>query len=162
MIYILALAPLPWRPAVRTHISKWGNSLAVRILKAFTTDAGLEDGHEVEITLEGGRIVVTPVGRAYRQHRHQRRRDWRRLRRREGNRGRARVGIGFVEALHAPPDQHHQLEHRIAPGPGPQVRLGQSVCLHVRQGRGHNVASHILDLEVGERLVGGHQRVGIE
>lgn len=51
---------------VRTHVSKWGNSLAVRIPKAFTADAGLEAGDQVEITLEGGRIVITPVGREYR------------------------------------------------------------------------------------------------
>lgn len=50
---------------MRTRIAKWGNSLAMRIPKPFTADAGLADGDEVEITLEGGRIVITPVGRDY-------------------------------------------------------------------------------------------------
>ncbi len=50
---------------MRTRIAKWGNSLGVRIPKAFTADAGLTDGDGVEITLEGGRIVITPVGKDY-------------------------------------------------------------------------------------------------
>ena len=48
-----------------SRISKWGNSLAIRIPKAFIEDAGLEDGVEVDIAMEGGRIVLTPVGREY-------------------------------------------------------------------------------------------------
>jgi antitoxin MazE len=51
---------------MRTRIAKWGNSLGLRIPKAFTADAGLTDGAEVEITLEGGRILITPVGKEYR------------------------------------------------------------------------------------------------
>ncbi len=51
---------------MRTRIAKWSNSLAMRIPKPFTADAGLADGDEVEITLEGGRIVITPVGKDYR------------------------------------------------------------------------------------------------
>jgi antitoxin MazE len=51
---------------MRTRIAKWGNSLGLRIPKAFIADAGLADGDEVEITLEGGRIVITPVGKDYR------------------------------------------------------------------------------------------------
>ena len=51
---------------MRTRIAKWGNSLGLRIPKAFIADAGLADGDEVEISLEGGRIVITPVGREYR------------------------------------------------------------------------------------------------
>ena len=48
-----------------SRIAKWGNSLAIRIPKAFIEDAGLEDGVEVDIAMEGGRIVLTPVGREY-------------------------------------------------------------------------------------------------
>ena len=43
------------------------------------------------------------------QHRHQRRGDRRRIRRRERYRRRPRIRQRFVEGLHAPPDQHHQL-----------------------------------------------------
>jgi len=50
---------------MRTRISKWGNSLGVRIPKAFAAEVGLEDGTPVDISVSGGRIVVTPVGREY-------------------------------------------------------------------------------------------------
>lgn len=48
-----------------TRVSKWGNSLGVRIPKAFIADAGLADGAEVELSLEGGRIVIQPHGKQY-------------------------------------------------------------------------------------------------
>ena len=51
---------------MRTRIAKWGNSLGLRIPKAFTSDAGLTAGDEVELTIEGGRILITPVERDYR------------------------------------------------------------------------------------------------
>jgi antitoxin MazE len=44
-----------------TKVQKWGNSLALRIPKAFAVDAGLEDDSAVEISLEDGRIIVKPV-----------------------------------------------------------------------------------------------------
>ncbi|MGE0354228.1 MAG: AbrB/MazE/SpoVT family DNA-binding domain-containing protein [Gemmatimonadales bacterium] len=50
---------------MKARISKWGNSLAIRIPRAFTGDLGLEDGAEVELTLAGGRIVIAPVGPEY-------------------------------------------------------------------------------------------------
>ena len=48
-----------------TRISKWGNSLGVRIPKAFAADAGLDDGTPVDISVSAGRIVVTTIGRKY-------------------------------------------------------------------------------------------------
>lgn len=50
---------------MRTHISKWGNSLAVRISKVFAHDAGLSAGAEVDVTVENGRIIITPVSPDY-------------------------------------------------------------------------------------------------
>ncbi len=44
-----------------TKVQKWGNSLALRIPKAFATDAGLEDNSAVEISLVDGQIIVKPV-----------------------------------------------------------------------------------------------------
>ena len=60
----------------------------------------------------------------HRQHqpRHLGRRDRRRLRRREGHRRRPRVRLGCLEGLHAPPDQHDQLEPRAAARPGDRVQ----------------------------------------
>ncbi|OGO36755.1 MAG: multidrug transporter MatE [Chloroflexi bacterium RBG_16_57_11] len=44
-----------------TKVQKWGNSLALRIPKAFALDAGLEDDSAVEISLVDGQIIVKPV-----------------------------------------------------------------------------------------------------
>lgn len=44
-----------------TKVQKWGNSLALRIPKAFARDAQLENDSLVEITMVEGQIIVTPV-----------------------------------------------------------------------------------------------------
>ena len=44
-----------------TKIQKWGNSLALRIPKAFALDAQLESDSVVEISLVDGQIVIKPV-----------------------------------------------------------------------------------------------------
>jgi len=44
-----------------TKIQKWGNSLALRIPKAFALDAQLENDSFVEISLVDGQIIITPV-----------------------------------------------------------------------------------------------------
>lgn len=41
-------------------IQKWGNSLAVRIPKAFAAQAKIRVGTALEISVEGGRIILTP------------------------------------------------------------------------------------------------------
>jgi antitoxin MazE len=43
------------------RIQKWGNSLALRIPKAFATEAGLAEDVSVELTLQNGKVVVKPV-----------------------------------------------------------------------------------------------------
>jgi antitoxin MazE len=43
------------------RIKKWGNSLALRIPQAFANEAGLEKDTPVEMTLEAGRLVITPI-----------------------------------------------------------------------------------------------------
>ena len=50
---------------MHTQVSKWGHSLAVRIPKAFAHQARLMEGQPVEITIEGGQIVLTPVSNEY-------------------------------------------------------------------------------------------------
>ena len=47
-----------------TKVQKWGNSLALRIPKAFAVDAQLENDSLVEISLVKGKIIVTPVASA--------------------------------------------------------------------------------------------------
>ncbi len=44
-----------------TKVQKWGNSLALRIPKAFARDALIEQDSLVEIRLVEGQIIVTPV-----------------------------------------------------------------------------------------------------
>jgi antitoxin MazE len=46
---------------MQTRIQKWGNSLAIRIPKSFAIETRLEDDTLVEITLQDGNLVVTPV-----------------------------------------------------------------------------------------------------
>jgi antitoxin MazE len=46
---------------MRTKVQKLGNSLAVRIPKAFANDAQLENGSLVEITMVEGQIIITSV-----------------------------------------------------------------------------------------------------
>ena len=49
-----------------TTVQRWGNSLAIRIPKAFALEGGLEENTEVEMGLRGGALVVRPA-----------RKDWR-------------------------------------------------------------------------------------
>jgi len=44
-----------------TKVQKWGNSLALRIPKAFAIEAQLENDSLVEISIVQGKIIVTPV-----------------------------------------------------------------------------------------------------
>lgn len=46
---------------MRTHLQKWGNSLALRIPKPFAAEVGLEQETPVDVTVEDGRIIVSPV-----------------------------------------------------------------------------------------------------
>ena len=44
-----------------TKVQKWGNSLALRIPKAFALDAQLENESVVEISIIDGQIIIKPV-----------------------------------------------------------------------------------------------------
>ncbi len=47
------------------RISKWGNSLAVRIPRAFAAELGIQEGVEVEMSVEDGRLVIAPARPEY-------------------------------------------------------------------------------------------------
>ena len=49
-----------------TSVQRWGNSLAIRIPKAFAAQAQLSENSDVEISLEGDRIILTPAKREWR------------------------------------------------------------------------------------------------
>lgn len=44
---------------------KWGNSLAVRIPKAFAEQAKIREGTPLEISVEDGRVILQPQRRKY-------------------------------------------------------------------------------------------------
>lgn len=44
-------------------VQKWGNSLGVRIPKSFTKDTNIEEGTEVDMSLEKGTITLKPVNK---------------------------------------------------------------------------------------------------
>jgi len=44
-----------------TKVQKWGNSLALRIPKAFALEAQLENDSFVEISFVDGQIIITPI-----------------------------------------------------------------------------------------------------
>lgn len=48
---------------MRATFRKWGNSLAVRIPKPFAAELGIEEGTVVELALDLGKLVITPVTR---------------------------------------------------------------------------------------------------
>ncbi len=48
---------------MKTRVQKWGNSLALRIPKAFAAEAGLREDTPVEVTLRDGEIVIQRVSR---------------------------------------------------------------------------------------------------
>ncbi len=46
---------------MKTHIQKWGNSLALRIPKVFADEANLKQGSSVEISLCGDKLLIAPL-----------------------------------------------------------------------------------------------------
>jgi antitoxin MazE len=46
---------------MRARVQKWGNSLALRIPRSFAAETQIQADSEVDLALEGGRLVITPV-----------------------------------------------------------------------------------------------------
>lgn len=46
---------------MKTMIQQWGNSLALRIPKAFASQAKVKKGSRVRLTIEKNRLVVEPI-----------------------------------------------------------------------------------------------------
>jgi len=46
---------------MRTRVHRWGHSLGIPIPEALAQEAGLDQDSSVDITLSGGRILVTPI-----------------------------------------------------------------------------------------------------
>ncbi len=48
-----------------SKVQKWGNSLAIRIPKAYAEEASLEEGSDVNIRVEKGKIIIEPIKDKY-------------------------------------------------------------------------------------------------
>ena len=46
-----------------TKVQKWGNSIALRIPKAFADEIQIASDSAVELTVEDGKLVIAPVER---------------------------------------------------------------------------------------------------
>jgi len=51
---------------MQVQISKWGNSLGVRVPKDVAAKLGLTEGSRVDVSLEGDRIVISAKRPVYR------------------------------------------------------------------------------------------------
>ncbi len=46
---------------MQTQVQKWGNSLGLRLPKAFAKEVQIDQGTVVEITVAEGKIIITPT-----------------------------------------------------------------------------------------------------
>ena len=46
---------------MKTKVQKWGNSLALRIPKSFAAETLLGPDTEVDLSLVGGKLIITPM-----------------------------------------------------------------------------------------------------
>ena len=51
-----------------TQISRWGNSLGLRLPKAVASEARIGEGDPVEVSVENGMIVIRPAQSTYSLH----------------------------------------------------------------------------------------------
>ena len=50
---------------MKATIQKWGNSLAIRIPKNITKDTKVSEGSNIDIMVENGNIVLSPIKKEY-------------------------------------------------------------------------------------------------
>ena len=48
---------------MKTAVQRWGNSLALRIPRAYASEVRISEGSEVELTMKSGSLVVRPISR---------------------------------------------------------------------------------------------------
>jgi antitoxin MazE len=46
---------------VKVRVQRWGHSLAVRIPKSFAADTRIQQGTEVELSIDHGWLIISPV-----------------------------------------------------------------------------------------------------
>ena len=50
---------------MRSRVSRWGNSPAIRIPSSFSREIQLEDGDTVDLRIEHGHLTIVPVRKTY-------------------------------------------------------------------------------------------------
>ena len=53
---------------MRTKVQKWGNSQRLRITKALLSDAQINVGDDVNISVKDGALIVTPAQRVRKKY----------------------------------------------------------------------------------------------
>ena len=48
---------------MKTAIQRWGNSLALRIPRAYAAETRISEGSDVELTLKSGALIIRPLTR---------------------------------------------------------------------------------------------------
>lgn len=48
---------------MKTAVQRWGNSLALRIPRAYAAETRIAEGSEVDLTMKSGALVVRPIVR---------------------------------------------------------------------------------------------------
>ena len=56
--------------AIQVQIAKWGNSLALRVPKAFADEIGAGDGKAAEMTVSNGKLVIETLRSQRRKRRY--------------------------------------------------------------------------------------------
>jgi antitoxin MazE len=51
--------------SMRSRVSRWGDSLAIRIPASVAREVRVEAGDSIELQVEDGHLVITPVRRTY-------------------------------------------------------------------------------------------------
>ena len=51
---------------MRARVSKWGNSLAIRLPKAAVESLRVQEGETVEVTIEGDALIIRSASPRYR------------------------------------------------------------------------------------------------
>ena len=51
---------------MHVQLSKWGNSLGLRLPKALASQVGVREGQKVNVTVDGDRLIIEPVAQAWR------------------------------------------------------------------------------------------------
>ena len=49
---------------MKVKVRRWGNSLAVRIPKSFAAETRIRQDAEVELSIDGARLIISPVAPA--------------------------------------------------------------------------------------------------